>query len=698
MDKYEAKNVRNIVLAGHGGSGKTTLTEALALRAGVIARAGKVEDGSTISDFEPEETRRHMSISTALVSFPYGSCKLNILDTPGFPDFAHEMAAAMTAVEMAVIVVSGVDGVEVQTEAAWRLAAAAGIPRMFFISKLDKERSSFERTVAELRQTFGAGVAPLELPIGEEGGFRGVADLLTDAAYTYSDGRASAGPVPDELAQIEHRVHDNLVEGIVVADDALTERYLEGDVPASGELASALAKGVAEATVFPIVCGSSPRGIGVDRLADLICEIGPSPLERPPTTVRAGDTVKDVPCDPEGPPLALVFKTMSDPYIGRISLLKVLSGTIRPDTVLTNPRSHCDERLHALQAMRGKESEPVMQSVAGDIIAVPKLAHTVTGDTLAPKGTPVVIDSPEPEEPALSIAVRPRSTADEDKLMNALNRLQEEDPALNVRRVDETHQTILSGAGEAHLAIVAERLQRKFGVEVTTEDLLVPYRETITQPAEAEGKYKKQTGGHGQFGVASIRIAPLERGAGFVFSDEVVGGAIPRQFIPAVEKGVREALAQAGAFGHPVCDIHVTCYDGKYHPVDSSEMSFKMAGSLALKEAVARAHPVLLEPISRIEVTMPPEHQGEVLGDLSARRARVQGTETADEGWHTVIALVPTAEVLRYAIDLRSLTAGRGRFRISHDHYDVVPSHIAEKLTKTSAMATSGSSGHSPGR
>ncbi len=694
MDRYEAANIRNVVLIGHGGAGKTTLVEALALHAGVLARAGRVDDGNTITDFEPEEVKRHISISTALASFPVGPYKLNVLDTPGYADFSYEMAAAINVAEMAVIVVSGVEGVEVQTEAAWRLAAEARIPRMFFVTKLDKERASFERTVAQLRETFGGGVAPLELPIGEEGGLSGIADLLTDTAYTYEDGHPAPASIPGDLEETEHRVHDNLVEGIVVADDMLTERYLEGDVPEPGELAGALAKGVAEASVFPVLCGSSPLGIGIDHLASFICEIGPSPLQRGPCVVTAGDTTNEVRCDPSGPPLALVFKTMSDPYIGKISLLKILSGTVQPDTVLTNPRTHSDERLHTLQAMRGKESEPLPQASAGDVIAVPKLAHSTTGDTLAPKGMPVLINAPRPDEPALSIAVRPKSTADEDKLMTALNRLQEEDPALSLTRIDETHQTILSGAGETHLAIACERLQRKFGVEVTTEDLLVPYRETITRPAEAEGKYKKQTGGHGQFGVAFLRIAPLERGAGFSFSDEVVGGAIPRQFIPAVEKGVREALPHAGAFGYPVCDIQVTCYDGKHHPVDSSEMSFKMAGSLALKEAVSKAGPVLLEPISRIEVTIPPDHQGEVLGDLSSRRARVQGTETTDRGWTTVVALVPTAEVMRYAIDLRSLTGGKGRFTISHDHYDAAPAHIADKLTKTSALAGAGASGH----
>jgi len=434
--------------------------------------------------------------------------------------------------------------------------------------------------------------------------------------------------------------------------------------------------------VFPVVCGSAATGVGIDRLATLLAELAPAPDARPPVAVRAGDTEQTVAPDAAGAPLARVFKTISDPYVGKISLLRVLSGTIRPDTSLTNSRTHADERLHVLQLLRGKEAQPLAEAQAGDIVAVPKLSDTSTGDTLAPKGTPVVVPAPTPEPVALSVAIRPKSKGDEDKLMTGLHRLQEEDPALVVDRIDETHQTILRGTGETHLAITAERLARKFGVEVTTEDVLIPYRETITQQAEAEGKYKKQTGGHGQFGVASVRIEPLERGEGFHFVDQVVGGAIPKQYIPAVEKGVIEAMGQGGAHGHPVVDVQVACFDGKYHPVDSSEMSFRMAGSLAFKEAMAKAGPVMLEPISRIEVTVPASMQGDILGDLNARRGRVQGTDTVDGGLQKITALVPSAEIQRYAVDLRSLTGGRGRFHVEHDHYDVMPANIVERMAK----------------
>ena len=390
-------------------------------------------------------------------------------------------------------------------------------------------------------------------------------------------------------------------------------------------------------------------------------------------------------CDPAGQPLAQVFKTISDPYVGKISLLRVLSGTIRPDTVLVDPRTHGDQRLHILQLLRGKDAQPVDEALAGDIVAVPKLSDAATGDTLAPKGTPVVVPAAPPEPVVLSVAIRPKSKGDEDKLMTGLHRLQEEDRALVVERVDETHQTILRGTGETHLAVAAERLARKFGVEVATEDVLVPFRETISMQAEAEGKYKKQTGGHGQYGVASIRIEPLERGEGFHFVDQVVGGAIPKQYIPAVEKGVLEAMNQGGVHGYPVVDVQVSCYDGKFHPVDSSEMSFKMAGALAFREAMGKAGPVVLEPISLLEVTVPAAMQGDVLGDVNSRRGRVQGTDTVDGGAQKITALVPTAEIQRYAVDLRSLTGGRGRFHAGHDHYDVMPANLVERMVKAKA-------------
>ncbi len=676
MKSFPPAKIRNVALVGHGGSGKTSLTEALLYRAGVLNRLGRVEDGNTVSDFDPEEIKRQISLGLSLAPFEWEGHKINVIDTPGYADFMGDAHAALRVADLAVIVVSAVEGVEVQTEEVWRIAADLGVPRMFFVNKLDRERASFERTLEQLREVFGAGVAPLELPIGAEAQFHGIADLLTDTAYLYDSGRAETAEIPEDMEELEHQVHDNLVEGIVVADDALLERYLDGDVPSPKELEETLARGVAAGQVFPVVCGSATVPIGVDRLASFICEIGPAPTDRPPVEVKAGESTAEVACNPAGDPLAFVFKTIADPYVGQISLFKVLSGTIRPDDHLLNTRSGSDERLHGIFTVRGKEQVDVPEVPAGDIAAVAKLSDTLTGDTLAPKGTPVVVPPVELPEPVLAVAIRARTQSDEDKLANALRRIQDEDPTLRVERNDETHQTLLHGHGDTHLTITLERLARKFGVEVDTEEVLVPYRETITGTAEAEGKYKKQTGGHGQFGIAHLRVEPLPRGAGFEFVDEIVGGAIPRQLIPAVEKGIIESMESGGVHGFPVVDVKVTCFDGKYHPVDSSEMSFKMAGSLGFKEAMAKANPVVLEPISLLEVTVPTDLQGDVMGDLNARRGRVQGTEPVGAGEQKITALVPTSEIMRYAIDLRSMTGGRGRFRATHDHYDVLPPNL----------------------
>ena len=683
MKSFPSSKIRNVALVGHGGAGKTTLTESLLFCSGAINRQGRVEDGNTTTDFDPEEIKRGISLSVGLAPIEHKGHKINLLDCPGYADFISEVEAALRVADLAVFVVSAVEGVEVQTEAAWKIASSLNIPRMVFINKLDRERASFDRTLDQLQEVFGAGIAPLELPIGEEDRFRGVADLLTDTAITYDGaGKPTVGEIPDDMEAREHEVHESLVEGIVVGDDDLMERYLEGDIPSPKELEDTLAKGVAAGQVFPVVCGSASKVVAIDRLADFICEIGPSPVDRPPVVVEAGDSVTEVRCDPTGQPLAVVWKTLADPYVGRVSLFKVLSGTVKPDTVLTNSRTHGDERLHALFTLRGKEQDQLSEVPAGDIAAVAKLGDTTTGDTLAPKGTPVRVPAATPPEPVLSVAIKPRSKGDEDKLMTALQKLQDEDRALHVRRDDETHQTLLAGMGETHLAIVTERLQRKFGVEVDQEEVQVPYRETITKHSEAEGKYKKQTGGHGQFGVAFLRLEPRERGAGFEFADEIVGGAIPRQFIPAVEKGVAETMARGGAYGYPVVDVKVTVYDGKYHSVDSSEMSFKMAGSIGFNEAMAKAGPVMLEPISLLEVTVPAAYQGDVMGDLNARRGRVQGTDTGNDGEQVIVAMVPTSEIQRYAIDLRSLTGGRGRFSVSHDHYDLLPQHLYDKVAR----------------
>jgi len=558
-----------------------------------------------------------------------------------------------------VFVVSAVEGVEVQTLVAWRMAEELGVPRAIFVNKLDRERASFDRTLDQLKAEFGAGVAPLQLPIGEEGDFRGVIELLDDTAVVYTDGHASTGPVPPDMETTEHSVHDALVEGIVVADDDLMERYLADETIGADELAGALASGVAQGAVFPVLCGSATKLIGIDRLAHFVVREAPAP--------PAGD----------GDPVAFVFKTIVDPYVGRVNLFKVLQGTLKADATLVNGRTMHDERLHQMAVMRGKEQDTVSEVLPGDIAAVAKLNGTTTGDVLGARGASLDVPPFAAPEPVLATAIRARSKADEDKLANALHRLLDEDPALRLERNAETHQTLLWGMGETHLSIALERLHRKLGVEVETEDVKVAYRETVTGTAEAEGRYKKQTGGHGQFGIAFVRVEPLERGGGFEFVDKIVGGAIPRQFIPAVEKGVHETMEHGGVFGYPVVDLRVTCFDGKYHPVDSSEMSFKMAGSIGFKEAIAKANPILLEPVSELVITVPEANQGDIMGDLNSKRGRIQGSSAVGKGEVEVVASVPTSEVLRYAIDLRSITGGRGRFTITHSHYDPLPTHLA---------------------
>jgi elongation factor G len=667
---YPSANIRNVALVGHGNAGKTMLAEALLYVTGATQRLGRVEDGTTVSDFDPEEHKRQISTSLSILPIEFEGHKINLLDTPGYADFVGDVAAALRVADLALFVISGVEGVEVQAEIVWKMAEQAGIPRAFFVNKLDRDRASFTRTCDDLKNRFGAGVAPLELPLGEEAELAGVVDLLTDTAYAYADGTSTAGPVPEGLAEHEHAVHDALIEGIVVADDDLMERYLGDEPIATKELAGALAQGIASATVFPVLCGSATKLIGIDRLARFLVEEAPAP--------RVAN---------EGPPAAFVFKTIADPYVGRVNVFKVLSGAVRPDAILTNGRTVADERLHQISTLRGREQEPAAEIPAGDIGAVAKLADTSTGDVLAQRGADISVEPFQPPVPVLPIAIRPKSKADEDKLANALHRLQDEDIVLRVERNAETHQTLLWGMGETHISIVLEKLLRKYGVEVEQEDVRVAYRETVSGKGEAEGKYKKQTGGHGQFGVAFLRVEPLERGSGFEFSDAIVGGSIPRQFIPAVERGIADTIVNGGALGFPVVDVKVTCYDGKYHPVDSSEMSFKMAGSLGFKEASAKARPVLLEPISELVITVPEAYQGDVMGDLNSKRGRIQGTASVGNGEQEITALVPTSEVIRYAIDLRSITGGRGRFVATHSHYDPAPPQLADKIVAEAAAA-----------
>jgi elongation factor G len=667
---FPTAKFRNVALVGHGGSGKTTLVEAMCFTAGAIPRMGRVEDGNTVTDFDPEEQRRGISVSLAIAPIEYDGHKVNALDAPGYADFVGDVVAALHAADIAVFVVSAVEGVEVQTEIAWKLAEARGIPRAVFLNKLDRERASFERTIDDLKAKFGAGIAPLQLPIGEESSLSGVVELLNDVAVTYDgDGKGSEGPVPSDMEAEEHSVHDALIEGIVVADDDLMERYLADEKIEYDELAKTLAAGVAQGTVFPVLCGSAAKLVGVDRLLKFLVEEAPAPQ----TT--------------DGADAALVFKTIVDPYVGRVNLFKVLQGTVKHDEVLANGRTRGDERLHQLFTLRGKEQDTVNEVAAGDIAAVAKLSDTATGDVLAVKGTEIEAAPLEIPQPTLAIAIHPKSKGDEDKLATALHRLQDEDMALRIERNAETHQTLLHGMGETHLSIAIEKLSRKFGVEIETEDVRVPYRETVTGSAEAEGKIKKQTGGHGQFAVAWLRVEPVERGGGLEFVDSIVGGVIPRQYIPAVEKGIHETVEHGGALGFPVVDVKVTCFDGKHHPVDSSEMAFKTAASLGMKEALQKAGPLLLEPISELVIVVPEANQGDVMGDLNSKRGRIQGTAPIGNGEVEVSASVPTSEILRYAIDLRSMTGGRGRFTATFSHYDPVPSHLVEKIAAAAKEA-----------
>ncbi|MGZ4807268.1 MAG: elongation factor G [Ilumatobacteraceae bacterium] len=697
MEAIPTQRIRNVVLVGHNGCGKTTLVEALLHRAGVTTRVGRVEDGTAVTGTDPEEVKRGMSLSLGVAPFEWKASdgetyKINLLDAPGYADFVGEEEAAMSVADLAILVVSAVDGIEVGTELAWERCVANKLPRLVFVNKDDKQRANFHNVLSALQSKWGHGFAALELPLGEEESLHGVADVLSDQAFEYdNDGRHHSAPIPNEIADEEHRVHDELVEEIVSGDDDQLERYLSGDVPTAAELERSLAHEVLDCLEFPVLVGSALTGVGVDRLADFICEIGPAPSDRP-MSVIAGTEQIEVAADASAQPLGYVFKTLADQFVGQVSLCKVVSGTISPDERLIASNSSSEERLHALFYLRGKEQLPCTKAVAGDIIAVAKLSNTTTGATLAPRNMPVRVVGYRPPPPVFGIALKPLTQTDDDKLSGALQRLVAEDPSLSVDR-NHAHQTVLSGAGDTHLAVALERLARKFGVRVDTEDVKVPYRETVVGTGDAEGKVKKQSGGHGQYAVANLRVSPLERGAGFEFVDSVVGGAIPRNFMGAVQKGVEEAMTTGGAHGFPVVDVRVECYDGKYHSVDSSDMAFKNAAALGFKEALGRAGAVVLEPISLLKVTIPSSYQGDVLADLTTRRGRVVGTSAGEHGEQEVSALVPTSELIRYALDLRSLTAGRGRFVATHDHDEILPNNLVSKVKAAQLKGSPGGGG-----
>ena len=684
MNVYEPSKIRNVALVGHSGAGKTSLSEAMLFAAGALTRMGRVEDGNTVSDHDPEEVRRGISVSLSLIPVEWNGTKINILDTPGYADFIGDVHGALRAADACVFVVSAVDGVQVQTEVIWEMAAEAGLPRAIVINKMDRERASFDRTLDQLVSAFGTQVAPIQLPIGEEHEFSGVLDLLSKRAYRYSGApKGEEGDWPEDLAAKAEPYRERLAESVAEADDSLLEKYLEQGELSAEEIASGVKAGLAQARFTPVLVTAADKPIGADRVASFIADELPSPADRAPVTVqnKAGEE-QERSCDASSPLAALVFKTVSDPYVGRISMFRVFSGRIRPDSPVYNSTHTTDERVGQLFTLRGKDHENVSEVQAGDIGAVAKLTHTGTGDTFSVKSDPVTFPPIQWPEPLLAMALEPKTKGDEDKLSTAISKVQEDDPTFRVERSAETHETVMYGMGETHLDTMVERMKRKFGVDIVSHPARVPYKETIKGKVKAQGRYVKQSGGHGQFGVCWIEVEPLPRGSGFEFVDKIVGGVIPNQFIPSVEKGVIKTMTEGVVTPYQMVDTRVTLYDGKFHPVDSSDMSFQIAGAMALREAVAQAGVSLLEPIMKVEITVPENYTGEIMGDLNSKRGRIAGMESVGGGKQKISALVPQSEMTRYAIDLRSMTHGWGQFRMSFDHYEEVPAHLADKVVE----------------
>jgi len=675
--------IRNVALVGHRGSGKTSLAEAILFESGVINRLGKVDDGTTVCDFEDDEQERGMSIGAAVTSFEHDGRKVNMIDTPGESSFIADTLAALRVVDSAVFVVNGVMGVEVHTERLWRRADEEGLARLVFVNMLDRERADFFRSLESLKSAFGQHVVATEIPIGSEHEVRGVIDLIDMTAFEYDgDGRGNSTQVeiPEELQAQAEEYREKLMDEVAENSDELMERYLEGEEISHAEIVAALKQGVTEGHLFPVTCGVATHNLGTNRLLEALVEDLPSPALR--GAVAALDTDGDrveVEPDESGDLLAYVFKTTADPYTGRINMLRVYSGELRSDTHVQNAVQRTKERIGQLAAPEGKEMTAIDELGPGDIGAVAKLRETRAGDVLAEKDTPVRFPPLDLPAPVMAFAYEPKSKGDEEKAATAIRRLSEEDPTLDVHRDSETGEQIIAGLSQIHVEVIVDRMKRRFGAEIELHPPRVPYIETIRKPAKAHGRYKKQTGGRGQFGDCHIEIEPVETGEGFEFVNAIKGGVIPGGFIPAVEKGIVEAMAGGVLAGYPMKDVRVRLYDGQHHSVDSSEMAFKIAGSMAFKQAVADADAYLLEPIVQVTIAVPEDTVGDVIGDLNSRRGRPLGMEP--KGSATEIkAEVPMAEVLDYAPDLRAITGGRGDYTMEFLRYEEVPGHIAQKV------------------
>ena len=677
MNQYGPENIRNIVLLSHNGAGKTSISEAALFDSGAINRLGKVENGTTTSDYDEAEEKHNISINLSVLPCEWTDTKINIIDTPGYSDFIAEVKAGMRVCEGAVIVICAASGIEVGTQQRWDDCEEAGLPRFLFVNKMDRENVDFIRTVTELQEKFGIHCVPIQLPVGSQADFQGVVDLLTLKSYTGTEGKE--GEVPAEMQDQVETYREKLIEAAAEFDDTLLEKYLGGEDLSMEELNNGLRQSVAAGKVVPILAGSGTKNLGIRQLLDAVKAYLPSPVESEVATINKSGEQEMVKPGKDSPLAALVFKTTADPYVGKLTYFRVYNGVFKSNSQVYNSNHQESERIGQLFTLRGKTQEPATEIPAGDIGGVAKLSVTSTGDTLCTQEKPVKLAPITFPNPVFSQAVYPKTKADLDKLGPALTRLVEEEPTMHVRRDTETGETILSGMGETQLDVAAEEIQAKFGVNILLETPKVPYRETITSTVQAEYKHKKQTGGHGQYGHVLLRLEPLPAGSGTEFKDEVVGGRIPRNYIPAVEKGINEALNEGVLARYPATDIKIAVYDGSFHPVDSSEICFKIAGSGAFKKGMSDANPILLEPIMNITITVPEDYTGDIIGDLNTKRAQLQGMNPSN-GMNVIQAQAPLAEIQRYAIDLKSITQGKGTFTMEFSHYQPVPLTNSQKV------------------
>ncbi len=692
MKLIQVDKIRNVAIIAHGGAGKTSLAEAFLFNAGATNRLGKVEEGNTVMDFLPEEVSKHISTSSATASLEWDGHQINVVDTPGYQDFIADSLFALRICDCALLVVSAVSGVQVQTERLWKIARENDLPGMTIINKMDRERANFHKAVEEMRTGLQTNPVPVQLPIGAEASFRGLVDLISMKACIYKtdgSGDFEVQDIPDEMLSEANEQHEKLVESAAEGEDELVEKYLESGELTQEEILRGLRAGALAGDIVPVFCGAVTLNIGAKKLMDGLTSMMPSPADRGALTgTDAEGREVELKPSPGEPFAAFVYKTLADPYAGKLTMFKVLSGTLKADSGFYNASRETKERFGNIFLVQGKKQLPVQEVTAGQVAAVAKLKETKTGDTLVKEGSSIILPPVEIPEPALSYAIVPKSKGDEEKVSAALSRLLEEDPSLKVSRDDETKQNVLSGMGQIHIEVTVDRLKEKFGVEVGMEVPKVPYRETIKGKTQLQSRYKKQSGGRGQYGDIWLDIEPLPGGGDLEFVNKIVGGVVPRQYIPAVEKGIREAMAEGVLAGYSVTDVKVTLFDGSYHSVDSSEMAFKIAASMGFKKGFMDAKPVLLEPIVNLEVSVPDDFMGAVIGDLNSRRGKVVGMDPLGDV-QVVKAQVPLSEILTYAPDLRSMTEGRGSFTMGFSHYEEVPAHLAEKIVEDSKKATS---------